>query len=131
MIPIRSLRLSLRFIIPLVIALTLLAYAVVPLVDKLTLYWFVRDMDIRSRLIANTLRDPLAELLQQGNKARINALLLRAIQDERLLALGFCDGNGTLLYRTSTFPKSLGCSSPALKDKVTSPLHQLPREQFT
>ena len=127
MIPIRSLRLSLRFIIPLVIALTLLAYAVVPLVDKLTLYWFVRDMDIRSRLIANTLRDPLAELLQQGNKARINALLLRAIQDERLLALGFCDGNGTLLYRTSTFPKSLGCSSPALKDKVTSPLHQLPQ----
>lgn len=127
MISLRSLRLSLRFIIPLGIALTLLAYAVVPLVDKLTLRWFVRDMDIRSQLIANTLHDPLAELLRQGNRARINALLLRAIQDERLLALGFCDGNGTLLYRTPTFPKSLGCSSPSSKDKATSPIQQLPQ----
>ncbi|MDO8720650.1 MAG: hypothetical protein Q7J31_00250, partial [Syntrophales bacterium] len=127
MMPLRSLRLSLRFIIPLGIALTLLAYAVVPLLDKLTLRWFVRDMDIRSQLIANTLHDPLAELLQQRNKAKINALLLRTIQDERLLALGYCDGNGTLLYRTPTFPKSLGCSSPASKDKATSPIHQLPQ----
>ncbi|MFZ3207328.1 MAG: trehalose-6-phosphate synthase, partial [Geobacteraceae bacterium] len=124
MISIRSLRLSLRFILPLVIALTLLAYAVVPLVDKLTLRWAVRDMDIRSRLIANTLHDPLAELLQQGNKAKINALLLRAIQDERLLALGFCDGSGKLLYRTPTFPKSLGCSSTT---SMISPLHKLPK----
>ncbi len=48
-------RLSLRFIIPLLLALTAIAYAVVPLVDQLTLRWFVRDMDIRSRLIANTI----------------------------------------------------------------------------
>lgn len=57
--PFRSLRLSLRFIVPLVIALTLLAYAVVPLVDQLTLRWFIRDMDIRSQLIGNTLYDPM------------------------------------------------------------------------
>ncbi|GFE60720.1 trehalose-6-phosphate synthase [Geobacter sp. AOG2] len=125
----RSLRLSLRFILPLVIALTLLAYAVVPLVDKLTMRWAIRDMDIRSRLIANTLHDPLAELLQQGNKAKINALLLRVIQDERLLALGYCDGDGKLLYRTPTFPESLSCSSAVLKDdkSVSPPLHQLPQ----
>jgi trehalose 6-phosphate synthase len=123
----RSLRLSLRFIIPLVIALTLLAYGVVPLVDKLTLRWSVRDMDIRSRLIANTLHDPLAELLQQGNKTKINSLLLRAIQDERLLALGYCGGDGKLLYRTSTFPESLGCSSAVSQDKATGPLHMLPQ----
>ncbi len=35
--------LSLRFIIPLVLVLAALAYGVVPLVDKLTLKWFVRD----------------------------------------------------------------------------------------
>lgn len=59
----RSLRLSLRFVIPLAISLAVLAYAVVPLVNKLTLRWFVRDLDIRSQLIARTLHDPLAELL--------------------------------------------------------------------
>jgi trehalose 6-phosphate synthase len=123
----RSLHLSLRFVVPLAIALGLLAFAVVPLVDKLTLRWAVRDMDIRSRLIANTLHDPLAELLQQGNKTKINALLLRSIQDERLLALGFCDGQGTLLYRTPTFPKSLSCSSASATVKGISQLHQLPQ----
>ena len=127
MMSIRSLRLSLRFIVPLVVALTVLAYAVVPLVDKLTLRWFVRDMDIRSQLIANTLHEPLTDLLEQGNKGKINALLLRAIQDERLLALGFCNGDGALLYRTPTFPESLGCSSDASQDSGASSLHRLPQ----
>jgi len=127
MLSIRSLRLSLRFIIPLVIALTVLAYAVVPLVDKLTLRWSVRDMDIRSRLISNALQEPLAELLQQGDKAKIRALLLRAIQDERLLAVGICSADGKLLYRTPTFPESLGCSSVASQDKENSPVHRLPK----
>jgi len=122
----KSLNLSLRFVVPLAVALGLLAIAVVPLVDSLTLRWFVRDMDIRSRLIANTLHEPLAELLEQENRAKIDALLLRAIQDERLLALGFCNGKGKLLYRTSTFPESLSCSSAA-PDQEASPLHQLPQ----
>jgi trehalose 6-phosphate synthase len=108
----------------------LLAFAVVPLVDKLTLRWAVRDMDIRSTLIADTLHEPLSELLQQGNKAKINALLYRTIQDERLLALGFCDAKGNLHYRTPTFPKSLDCSAVSLLDKGdkgTNPLHKLPQ----
>jgi hypothetical protein len=41
-------RLSLRFIPPLALVLGLFAYAVVPLMDNLTLRWFVRDLDIRS-----------------------------------------------------------------------------------
>ncbi len=123
----KSLNLSLRFVLPLAAALVLLAIAAVPLVDSLTLRWFVRDMDIRSRLIANTLHDPLAELLEQQNRGKINALLLRAIQDERLLALGFCDGKGKLQYRTPTFPESLSCSSTAAPDAKTDPLRQLPQ----
>jgi len=105
----RSLHLSLRFVIPLAIALALLAYAVVPLVDGLTLKWFARDLDIRSALISRTLQEPLAELLQKGERGRINALLLKATQDERLLALGICGSDQKLLYRTAAFPKSISC----------------------
>jgi trehalose 6-phosphate synthase len=111
----RSLQLSLRFIIPLAIALTLLAYGVVPLVDGLTLRWAVRDMDIRSRLISSTLQEPLADLLQRGERSKINALLLRATKDERLLALGICDGTEKLIYRTAAFPASLSCKTPEEK----------------
>jgi len=108
----RSLRLALRFVLPLAVALTLLAYAVVPLVDKLTLHWFVRDLDIRSQLITSTLQEPLEELLLQGDRGRINSLLTRSLHDERLLALGYCSEDGKLLYRTVNFPESLSCSLP-------------------
>ena len=47
-------RLSLRFLVPLILALALLAYFVVPQVDALTLRWFVRDLDSRAQLAAAT-----------------------------------------------------------------------------
>ena len=108
----RSLRLTLRFVIPLVIAMTLLAYALLPLVDKLTLHWFVRDLDIRSQLIANTIQEPLSEFLEQGNTTKINSLMARAIKDERLFALGLCDGEGKFIKRTPQFPENLACPPP-------------------
>ncbi|MBN1470682.1 MAG: trehalose-6-phosphate synthase [Syntrophaceae bacterium] len=108
----RSLRLTLRFIIPLVVAMTILAFALLPLVDKLTLHWFTRDLDIRSQLIANTTHETLSEFWEQGNTARMNALMRRVIQDERLFAMGFCDSQGKLLYRTPKFPGDLACPSP-------------------
>lgn len=108
----RSLRLTMRFIIPLVIAMTLLAYALLPLVDKLTLHWFTRDLDIRSQLIVNTIQEPLSEFVEQGNTNRINSLMRRAVQDDRLFAMGFCDTQGKRLYSTSKFPDDIKCPTP-------------------
>ena len=118
---------ALRFVLPLAFALTLLAYAVVPLVDKLTLRWFVRDLDIRSRLITDTLQEPLEDLLVLGEKGKINSLLTRAIKDERLLALGYCSPEGTLQYRTANFPDSLSCSPPRNPAGKTKHLLRLSR----
>ena len=56
-------RLSLRFILPLALALAGLAYAVIPLVDTLTLKWFVRDIEMRSNLIGRMVESPLVDLL--------------------------------------------------------------------
>ena len=52
-------RLSLRFILPLLIVLAAMAYGVLPLVDKLMLRWFERDIDIRSTLVTNSVQEPL------------------------------------------------------------------------
>ena len=92
-------RLSLRFLIPLALALGAIAYGVVPLVDDLTLKWFVRDLDIRKNLIASAVQEPLAELLTTSRATacamqRVQTLLTRILQDERLYALGFCDAAG-------------------------------------
>jgi trehalose-6-phosphate synthase len=108
----RSLRLTMRFVMPLVVAMTILAYALLPLVDKLTLHWFVVDLDIRSQLIANTIQEPLGEFLEQGNTAKINSLMRRAVQDERLFAIGLCDAQGKMLYSTPKFPNDLKCPLP-------------------
>ncbi len=123
----RSLRLTLRFVIPLIVLMTLLAFLVVPLVDNLTLRWSVRDLDIRSKLITNALQEPLGGLLEQGNKSKIHSLLTRATQDERLFALGYCDGQGKLLYHTQTFPRDLGCALPSSSVRESPALLQLPQ----
>jgi trehalose 6-phosphate synthase len=102
-------RLSLRFILPLLIVLAALAYGVVPLVDRLTLRWFSRDLDLRSSLIASTIQDPLADLVQHGGPKDIVGFFDRITQDERLFALGLCRAEDGVLVSTRTFPVSLQC----------------------
>ena len=125
--PLRSIRLSLRFILPLALVLGACAYVVVPLMDTLTLRWFVRDLDIRSQLLASTLQEPLAEHVAQKARKRITQLFDRAIQDERLYALGFCDDAGTLVYKTATYPESLGCWEGGRNGGPHQSLVQLPQ----
>lgn len=123
-------RLSLRFIVPLLLALAAIAWAVVPLVDRLTLRWFVRDLDIRSELIANSLQEPLQEHLRAGKKAKTQIYLTRFIQDERLFGLGVCTVAGALIA-TKGFPEAIRCdeldrfADPAahLLESAQGPLH--------
>ncbi len=107
--PFRSFRLSLRFVLPLAVALGLFAYAVVPLVDTLTLRWFMRDLDARSQSLANALQEPLLEYVPQKAEKKITLLFDRSLRDERLYAMAYCDAAGRLLYKTATYPPSLGC----------------------
>ena len=87
-------RLSLRFIIPLALTLAALAYAVTPLVDRLTLRWFTRDLDLRASLIANTIEGPLAEFISTNDPRAVRRFFDRVARDERLYALALCPGAG-------------------------------------
>jgi trehalose 6-phosphate synthase len=106
----RTLRLSLRFLVPLLLAMTALAYVSVPLVDSLTLRWFVRDLDLRSAFLSHAIEESIGEYLASGAGARINALLERATADERIYALGLCDPQGRLTHATRGFPSAIDCS---------------------
>ncbi|MBL8502389.1 MAG: trehalose-6-phosphate synthase [Rhodocyclaceae bacterium] len=105
--------LSLRFILPLILALAAMAYGVVPLVDQLMLRWFVRDLDIRAELVANSLHEPLQEQLRAGKPAKTQAYLTRLIQDERLFGLGFCPEGGGAPIVTKGFPAAIRCDGLA------------------
>ncbi|MGB4069579.1 MAG: trehalose-6-phosphate synthase, partial [Nitrospira sp.] len=102
-------RLSLRFLLPLALVLAVLAYAVIPLVDTLTLKWFVRDLEMRSELIGRTVEAPLVDLLAAESKTKLHNYFNRIIQDERLFAVGFCSREGRLVYKTLTYPDSISC----------------------
>jgi len=125
--PLRLLRLSLRFVLPLALVLGLFAYAVVPLVDNLTLRWFVRDLDARSQSLANALQEPLLEYIPQNAEKKIDQLFDRALRDERLYAIAFCDPNGTMLYKTTTYPSSLGCRTGLMGDGKQAALVNFPQ----
>lgn len=104
-------RLSLRFVLPLMLFLAGIAYAVLPLVDQLTLSWFVRDLDIRASLIANTIQEPLQERLAAGSKSKIDEFFTRITQDERLYALGYCASPKAKVLASHWLPPEINCAA--------------------
>lgn len=120
-------RLSLRFLFPLALVLAGLAYAVIPLVDTLTLKWFVRDLEMRADLIGRMVEGPLGELLAGESKGKLLAYFDRIIQDERLFAIGFCDRERRLLYKTQTYPHAIACDGPDTIEAGGTALLQLSR----
>ena len=120
-------RLSLRFIIPLLIVLSVIAYAVVPLADQLTLRWFMRDLDMRSTLVANTLHDPLQDLMVAGNRNRILQFFNRITRDERLYAMAFCPLAPGPSVASTTLPPEITCADLERYSAPTGYLMNSPR----
>jgi trehalose 6-phosphate synthase len=104
-------RLSLRFLFPLMLVVGLFAYAAVPLADTLMLRWFVRDLDVRSTLIASAVSEPLSGLVLTGSTPRIEQFFRRLTQDERLYAVGLCIAGRATPIATPEFPSDIACSS--------------------
>ena len=107
----RTLRLQLRFLLPLAATLVVAAYLAVPLMDQVTLRWFSRDLNSRGVLVANALSDTIAEAVSGARPQRLRPLFDRAAQDERLYALGLCSAEGRILQATERFPGSLSCAA--------------------
>ena len=104
-------RLSLRFVIPLLLAIGAFAYIAVLVADTLMLRWFVRDLDIRSNLIASTVQEPLSGLIVTGSVPRVTLYFNRMLLDERLYAVGLCSDDKATPVATAQFPPEIKCSS--------------------
>ena len=96
---------------PLVLVLAALAYSVMPLVDKLTLRWFVKDLNLRASLVSNSIDGPLESLALANDSAGIRRFFARITQDERLFAMGFCPSGGTKPIATPTLPSEIECAN--------------------
>lgn len=105
----KTLSLQLRFLLPLVITLVIAAYVAQPLLDKVTLRWFARDLNSRGVLVANALSDSVTQALEAGRPRRLLPLFERSVQGERLFAIGVCSPDGRMLERSRAFPADLTC----------------------
>lgn len=106
-------RLSLRFVLPLILVLAAFAWSIVPLVDQMTQRWFIRDMDIRSALIANTIGEPLLEQVAAGSKAKVASYFVKITQDERLYAVGYCASSYAVPLASRLMPVDIRCDNLA------------------
>ena len=101
-----TLRLQLRFLLPLTLVLGIAAWLALPVMDRLTLRWFSRDLTTRAELVTNALSDSIADSIADSiddpGGRRLMALFNRATKDERLLAIGLCTRDDRLLRHTGS-----------------------------
>ncbi len=122
----KTFRLQLRFLLPLLATLVTAAYLAAPIFDQLTLRWFSRDLNSRGTLVATALSDSVAEALVSQQAARLSALFERAVEDERLYAVGLCDASGRIVQKTLRYPDLLTCERAA--EAATLPQQRLTLE---
>jgi trehalose 6-phosphate synthase len=89
----------------------LIILAVAPLASTVVERWSQRDIELRSRLIFNTIRDQVAAGLASTSSANLVAVFERIAEDERVLGLGFCNEAGQLVYATRRIPPNIDCRS--------------------
>ena len=121
-----TLRLQLRFLVPLLLVLGGAAYLALPVMDGLTLRWFSRDLNLRGELLTNALADPIAQALKDAGAERLQPLFDRASNDERLVALALCSPEGALLQRTARYPVWLDCAAARTAAAQQPPGIQIP-----
>jgi trehalose 6-phosphate synthase len=90
-----------------------MAAAVMPEVSLLIGDWSRSDVELRSKLIFNSISDQVALYLADQNEAGLAAFFERLTDDEKLLGLGFCDSNGHLEAATKLMPASVTCEKLA------------------
>ncbi len=97
----------------LVVAIALTALALLPAVSLLVGDWSRRDVELRSKLIFNSIRDQVALHLANETDDALATFLERLTDDEKLLGLGFCDSVGRLRAATKLMPRSFTCETLA------------------
>ncbi|HET7851170.1 MAG TPA: trehalose-6-phosphate synthase, partial [Methyloceanibacter sp.] len=92
-----------------VAAILLIIIAVTPLMTAIVEGWSRRDVELRSRLVFRSIEDRVANAISVAGSSELTRYFEHLAEDEKLVALGFCDESGKLTNATKLLPKSLKC----------------------
>jgi len=94
-------------------AILVLALAVAPFSKSLIEQWSRSDVEARSRLVYNSIQGPVVRAMSDGAWERLGSIFVGVAQDERILAVGLCDGAGNLVEPTKLMPATFSCEKVA------------------
>lgn len=100
-------------------ALVGLLIALVPLSNALIEQWARRDVELRSALVFNSIRDRVTRELA-GQTEALGPFFERLTADERIMALGLCDGEGRITVATHRMPAGVDCRARPRPEGVES-----------
>lgn len=120
-------RLLVHFVLPLIAVMGVIAWALSPVTDRLIARWFQHDVEIRSRLIFNSVRDQVSQLSRDKSQRAMVTLFDRIAEDERVLAVGWCSPGGELQQTSKSWPRILDCADVSGDRESTFQARSLPR----
>jgi len=100
---------SLRFVVVLLIALALLAWAASVLMQRTTSEWFERDVRLRAELALSGASDALVTHWRKASRRELQKVLVDLAHDERILAAAACNADLSPLVATPDFPPEFSC----------------------
>lgn len=86
------------------VVIVVLAPAIAPFSKRLIEQWSRGDVEARSRLVYNAIRNPVVRAIADGDVLRLSSIFESVALDERILAVGLCDETGRLLNPTKLMP---------------------------
>jgi trehalose 6-phosphate synthase len=100
---------ALRFLVPLLGLLALVAWGATAMFDRQALAWAERDLSLRALLAARGAHESLEARLEARDRRGARALLDELVRDERLLAAAVCLPDRRPLAATEALPEPLAC----------------------
>ncbi len=116
----------LRFVLPVALASCVVAYFGLPYIQRLLAEWFSSDVQLRAQLTMHSMEEPIAELVGQGNQARLRIYLTKMTADERVLAVLVCRPDGATIVKTERTPAAISCDTNGQAGPPTSRTVELP-----
>jgi trehalose-6-phosphate synthase len=116
----------LRFVLPVAFASCVVAYFGLPYIERLLAEWFRSDIELRAQLVMHSMEEPITDLVEKGNEARLRSYLAKITADERLLAILLCRPNGSTIFKSERTPASISCDLTDTLTAAASRIMQLP-----
>ena len=106
----RLLRLSLAFIVPLVVVLGVLGVLSMQVSGPLLQGWTQRELDERAGLVSKALHGAIMLSLEEGNQSELTQQIESLTEDERLYAIAVCTSPNAVLAASRNYPSELACA---------------------